>query len=440
MADNTILVPPLGLALGLVCMIFGLRFARLQKLVENLPTCKTTGVFIGVVELKGTAESENPFLSYLAETDCVFYDWKVEESWSRQVTETYRDAKGNTQTRTRTESGWTTVAYGGEKAPFYLKDSESAVLIQPDGAKLEPLNVFDITCRPADPLYYTKGPATSISNSDHVRRFIEIAIPIHAPIYVVGHARERQDIVAPEIAKDPSTSLFLISTRSEEAVKSGYRRNYWVLGILGFICAVGGFVIADLSRNHNLLAGNWLIDALIAFSYVVTALFGWIWMAYNALVDLSQRVNQAWANVDVELKRRNDLIPNLVSTVKGLRDYEQNLQTEVATLRNQLDATAPGQTGPDHRGCAPILMAVAERYPELKAQPSFLNLQKSLSETEQRIALGRSYFNEIATFYNTRLQIIPEAWVSKMGSFKPRTLMTAGDFERAPVNVNFVNK
>jgi hypothetical protein len=84
----------------------------------------------------------------------------------------------------------------------------------------------------------------------------------------------------------------------------------------------------------------------------------------------------------------------------------------------------------------PALRAVAEAYPELKADASFLRLQQQLSESEQRIALARSYFNEIATFYNTRIQIVPDRLVARLGGLQPQLLMGAADFERAPVTVN----
>jgi len=87
---------------------------RRKRLIDDVPTSKTQGVFIGLAELKGTAESEVPLTSYLAGISCVQYVWQVDEHWSRTVHETYTDAKGHTQTRTRTESGWTKVAGGGE--------------------------------------------------------------------------------------------------------------------------------------------------------------------------------------------------------------------------------------------------------------------------------------------------------------------------------------
>src|SRR5690348_6038361 len=105
-------LPLAGALLSVFCLIGAFRAGRKRRFIDNLPTCKTTGVFIGLVEVKGTAESGRPLISYLAERECVAYQWSVEEHWSRTVTETYTDQNGKTQTRTRQESGWTTVAQG----------------------------------------------------------------------------------------------------------------------------------------------------------------------------------------------------------------------------------------------------------------------------------------------------------------------------------------
>ena len=100
--------PWIGVALAVVMLLLSLRANRRKRLIDNIPTCKTTGVFIGLVELKGTAEAETPLVSYLAETACVHYDWSVQEHWSRTVTEHYTDKDGKSRTRTRRESGWKT--------------------------------------------------------------------------------------------------------------------------------------------------------------------------------------------------------------------------------------------------------------------------------------------------------------------------------------------
>lgn len=430
--------PWIGGVLALVCLWAALKANRRRRCIDDTPTSKTTGVFIGMVEIKGTAESRQPLLSYLAEQRCVYYSWSVEEHWSRTVTETYRDSDGKTKTRTRHESGWTTVAQGGEQAPFYLKDDLGVILIRPNNAKIEAVTIFSKTCSRGDPLYYAKGPTHAVSNSDHRRQFNETAIPLHVPLYVMGQARERRDIVAPEIASDPECSMFMISCRTEQQISRGLGIGYWIWGIVGLVLAVGGIFVGveyggGISR-HSIIP--FVIAGLI---YLLAWTLGWIWLVFNSLIGLRNRVRRAWSLIDVQLKRRHDLIPSLVAVVKGLSDYERGVQTEISALRTQMEATPPGVTGPDYRACTRLLKAVEEKYPQLKAQDSFLSLQRNLTETEQRIALARGYFNDIATYYNTRLQRVPDRFIGKLASLKPQNLMTASDFERAVLTVDFAS-
>ena len=439
MRDFAPFLPAMGALLAVVSLIAAFRAGRRRRLIDNLPTSKTSGVFIGLVELKGTAESSGPLTSYLAGAACVHYGWTVEEHWSRTVVTTETDSKGNTRTVTRHESGWTQVDAGGETIPFYLQDDCGVILVRPDGAKIEAATMFDETCAMGDPLYYGKGPATAVMDSDHRRRFVERGIPLKVDLFIVGQARERQDIVAPEIVADPDAPMFLISTRSEEQVSSGMKWGARGWAIFGLLAAVGLTIWRDGALNVD-PQSRLLIYAAVAAGYLFLGLLAWIWMVFNSLVDLRQRVRAAWALVDIQLKRRFDLIPNLVNCVKGYRDHEAQLQTELAALRNQLAATPPGVAGPDHGAVSNVVIGIAERYPELKANEAFLALQKTLSDTEQRIALARNYFNDIATHYNTRLETVPERFVAALGAMHPQPLMAANDFERAAVTVDLTPK
>jgi hypothetical protein len=430
-------LPWIGLLMAIFALVASLRACRRKRLIDNLPTSKTHGVFIGLVELKGTAQCEQPLTSYLAGTSCVYYSFDVQERWSRLVTETESDGRGGTRTVTRRESGWTTVASQTESTSFYLQDDTGQLLIRPEGARIEALGVFDRECAPFDTLYYGKGPAAGIMDSDRVRRFSEKAIPILAPLFVVGQARERQDVVAPEIAADPKVSDYMISVRTQEQVSSGLGWQIWLFFFLGALVAPGGHVIGDLVTQQEitpLLIGIYISEF---FLYVAVWIIGWTVTVYNSLVELRQRVEQGWGQVDIQLKRRHDLIPNLVDSVKGYRDHEASTQQALATLRSQLTATPPGQAGADFGSVLGQVQILREAYPELKADKNFLALQQELSDTEQRIALARSYFNSIATFYNTRLQAIPDRYIAALGGMKPRALMEANDFERAEVKVDF---
>jgi hypothetical protein len=421
-----------GAALSLLCLFFAFRLRGRERLLTMLPTVKTQGVFIGFVELKGTVEARRPLTSYLAGERCVHYTWSVEEHWSRTVTETYTDSEGKTRTRTRHESGWTTVADGGEMIPFYLRDDTGLIRVDPQGAKIEPIGLFEQEVGEGHPLYYEKGPPDAVSHSDYQRRFVEQGLPIGVPLYVVGQSRERRDVVAPEIAHDPKAPMFLITTRSEKAVASGLGWSSWGLAFLAFML-VGLAVLFTRMREQEIPVPDLVVTGA---AFLAAWLLGWVWMVFNSLVELRQRVRRAGSLIEVELKRRHDLIPALVATVQGYRDYESTLQKEVATLRAQMEATLPGQPGPDPAALLPTIRAIAERYPDLKANESFLKLQRSLSETEQRLALARAYFNEIATGYNTCLEVVPDRFVGSLAGLKPQPLLAAADFERAPVTVD----
>ncbi len=427
-----------GAALGGVLLLLSLRANRRRRLIDDIPTSKTTGVFIGLVELKGAAEAERPLRSFLAEVPCVQYAWCVEERWERTVTETRTDSEGRTRTRTRTDSGWTTVGEGAEQVLFYLADDCGVIRVDPEHAEIHGERMFSETVGRGEPLYFSKGPAREIANSDHRRRFTETAVPLHAPLYVMGRARLRDDVVAPEIACDRDAPVFLISTKSEEQLSAGYKWQARVFGVLAVLAVVGGWVVKDHLRGRDpaTVVGNYLGIAAVAAG---AWLLAWVWMVYNGMMGLRQRVGQGWSNVDVQLKRRADLIPNLVEIVQGLRGYEREVQEQVALLRSQAAVTAPGEPGADPRACARQLVALQEAYPELKANQAFLDLQRQLVQTEQKIALAREYFNTIASFYNARLQVVPDRFVCAVGGLKPRPYIAAADFEKAPVTVDLAD-
>ncbi len=426
-----IIISTLG-AIG--CLIMTFHTLRKKRLVDDVPTSKTQGVFIGLSELKGTVESDVPLTSYLAGVRCVYYIWQIDEQWSRTVAETYTDSKGHAQTRTRTETGWNRVDGGKQSIPFYLKDDTGIIRVIPDGANIKGNTVMNKTCTPADPLYFGKGPATRIPNSTQRRRFSETVLPLHAALYVIGQARERQDVVAAEIARDKNAAMFLISTRTEKQISSHFQLWLWFWLIFGLIIAIGGAIGWEMVGKSSAVL-DWQSPAVAVGVFFAVLLPGWVWTVYNSLVHLRNMLEQGWSQVDVQLKRRYDLIPNLENLVKGYRAHESVTQQLLAELRSQAEATPPGVAGADFKGISPVLRAVVEQYPDLKASESFLRLQKELADTEQRIALARDYFNNVATFYNTRLEIIPDRFVATLAGMKPRVLMSASEFERAPVTI-----
>jgi len=439
MSPEVYWIAGIGASLSLLLTWLSLHLRRKERLLHDLPTSKVSGVFIGLTELKGNAECSRPLSAPLSEQEVVHYSFVVEERWTRLVVETYTDKDGKTQTRTRTEIGWASVESGAEHTRFFLRDETGCILIRPEGASIEPACLLSHECGPGDPMYYAKGPRGAVADSDHVRRFREQGIQLGAELFVVGQAREREDVVAPEIAADRHADLFLISTRTEDKVRSGYGVGSWfsLFGALVLVSAAGWLAAV---RHPSYVEGAPLPARIAAAGLcAVLALWGlcWVWMVYNSVVSLRQRVRQGWSQIEVELKRRNDLIPRLNAVLSAQQRHERSLQEGLAALRTQAEATAPGLAGPDFNGVASVLRTVIEDYPELGAQAGFLELHRELVNTEQRIALAREYYNNIATQYATRLERVPDRWVAVLGGLRPEPLLHAEGFERAEVRVDF---
>lgn len=424
-----------SLLLGAGCLMASFHYFRRKRLIDDLPTSKAMGVFIGMTELSGTAEAEAPLTSYLAGARCVYYYYKVEEQWQRTVTEAYTDAQGNHRTRTRTESGWETVQSDSQRVPVFLKDETGIVRILTEGAEIHADRVFDRTCSRNEPLYYARGPAGSISSSTHRRRFSEDVIPLHARLYVLGPARQRQDVVAAEIACDKKDPVFLISTRDEKHHSSRFGRWFWFWLVLGLVLLLGGTAIYHAVVRVSSLIGFYLLAA--AGLYLLLILVGWTWNTFNSLVRLRQRVRKGRSQIEVELERRARLIPNIVEMVKAYAAYEKSLQVTLAELRRRAESGLESGTG--LLETLPVVAATVEAYPQLKASGQFLKLQSLITETEQRLALARDYYNQVITFYNTRLQTLPERYVATLTGFKPGALLGSSGPERAPVTVELAD-
>lgn len=180
----------------------------------------------------------------------------------------------------------------------------------------------------------------------------------------------------------------------------------------------------------------WIVIAILAI--LVFYAIG----AYNGLVRLRQSTLNAWGQIDVQLKRRYELIPNLVETVKGYMKYEQDTLERVIQARNR----AMGATGVKDKAAAESevtsalngFFALSEAYPDLKANENMLSLQEELKSTENKIAFARQYYNDVVTRYNMSLETFPSSIFANAGGFKPRELFELEDAAaREPVKVQF---
>ena len=163
---------------------------------------------------------------------------------------------------------------------------------------------------------------------------------------------------------------------------------------------------------------------------------------YNSLITLRNRCDNAWSQVDVQLRRRFDLIPNLVETVKGYAKHESGVFERVTQARTQaMGATTPKEVGQAENvltGALKSLFAVAEAYPDLKANQNFLMLQEELAGTESKIAYARQFYNDVVMKFNMKQQVFPSSIIANMFAFKEKEYFEIGDeAAKGPVKVSF---
>jgi LemA protein len=181
---------------------------------------------------------------------------------------------------------------------------------------------------------------------------------------------------------------------------------------------------------------NWVVYAIagLAVLYVV-------WL-YNGLVRLRNRVRNAWAQIDVQLRRRHELIPNLLESVKGYMAHERGVMEQVAQARERAigagsDIAARAAAENALSRSVRSLFAVAEAYPQLRASENMLSFQEELSSTENRISFARQHYNDATMEYNTALETAPSNLIARAFSFRSEALFAAEESERQPVAVKF---
>ena len=183
---------------------------------------------------------------------------------------------------------------------------------------------------------------------------------------------------------------------------------------------------------------------IISIIAVVLLIAVFVISVYNGLVKARQKVKNSWSQIEVQLQRRFDLIPNLVESVKGYMSHEAGVLEKVAQLRtswaNTNSTEEKVQINNELSGVLKTIMAVSENYPELKANTNFIDLQNSLKETENKISYSRQFYNDSVTMYNTKTEVFPSNIIASMFGFKPEALFNVDSEEaRQNVKVDFNN-
>ena len=226
------------------------------------------------------------------------------------------------------------------------------------------------------------------------------------------------------IVKGENEPTFLISYRNEEELEGSLRRR-------ATLRVFGGAEALEMIGVTILIGMVLVLFVVGIFIYLITI--------YNSLVRLKNDINKSWSNIDVLLKQRHDKLPKLIETCKGYMQYEQKTFQMITEARTAfMRASSVGQKAQADNmisGALKSLFAVAENYPELKANNNFLQLQKRISELEERIADRREFFNDTTNTFNIRIAQLPDVFIAKMLSLEPRDLFKVSEEERRDVEM-----
>lgn len=183
------------------------------------------------------------------------------------------------------------------------------------------------------------------------------------------------------------------------------------------------------------------MEFLIILVIIIVLVLLWLTGAYNGLVKLRNKVRDQWAQIDVLLKRRSDLIPNLVETVKGYAKHEEGTLEAVVNARNKMVAApskeAEMEASGELTGALNRLFALAEAYPELKANQNFMDLQNNLKDTEDKISYARQFYNDSVLKYQNKIEMFPTNLIAGMFGFKPEKFFEATEAEKEAPKVQF---
>ena len=376
-----------AIILILLGFYFGFRRIKIKRYVENIPTSLSSGISYGPSELKGHIEFTKdyaPLIGPETKEKCVYYRHKI--------TEKRRSGKKTRIVVIKDET---------HEIPFYCKDREGNTKIIPDGAEVTAELKFE----------KRRGRRT----------YYEWHLPENSEIYVLGSAVVDEvdgDRLAISDGKD--NFPFIISSESETEVMLRQGRK----GLLGLGVAQNATVFLGLvlfGAVGSFAATDFLLAAMFAPLFLAISMFA---LMYNDLIFLRNRVSRAWANIEVSLKKRSDLIPNLEQVVKSYFSHEQDVMRSVAELRSSVvGKSAFSPTDVDKVMGHELMVsnkifALREAHPDLKSNEMMEDFMNRLARMENEVSMMRAGYNDGIERYRTVMQRFPEVMLAKMFGFK----------------------
>ena len=380
---------PVLLVLTAALAWFSFRFVRVKRMQENIPTTKTAGVVFGLTEVKGQLVAEDDaetLTGPVSGEPCCWYHYVVKE----------RRGSGK-------DRRWVVIEDITKKQPFWLQDEEGSIRIFPGQA---------------DCISYHHDSKRSGN-----RLYLESRLSPGDELYVLGKAKPDKTRGDSLVLSHEKGSPYIIANISEEAVM--FRKAMKGMGLLGIsLSALFLAALFSLGSNGQMSSLDFLLAAMVS---PVFMLFVVLILMFNDLVFLRQRCDRNWANIQVSLKKRANLIPTLENVVAQYLQHEKSLQEELARLR-EMRGTATSSKAVDdyaaqeHAVIEGISVAV-EAYPDLVGIDLISDFNQRLIRLENEIALIRAGFNDAVTQYETRRQTFPDSLLAQGLGFKSINLL-----------------
>ena len=389
-ASQSYILMPIGFVLAAAFAWFAMGIIKIKRVQENIPTSKTAGVTFGLAEVKGILDNEDEnelFRGPVSGALCC---------WYRELVQERRGSGKNAK--------WVTIKDEIRKQPFVVEDDEGEIRVFPGKA--------DIITKHKN------------SHRDGRYRYTEWRLSPGDELYVLGKARLDKTRGDTLVFGHENNSPYIIANVPEAEVM--LRKALSGMGLLSLGMSLLFLVCIWISgASGNFSSIDFLLASGLAPVFLILVM---IVLMYNDLVFLRERCERNWANIQVSLKKRADLIPQLESVVKEYLSHENNLQSGLALLRERSGRITSGKDMDAYMAAEHVsiaeLQARIEQYPDLKGTKLIQDFHKRLVKLENEVALIRNGFNDAVTQFRTRTQTFPDNLLANAFGFKPRTLLS----------------